>query len=75
LVLLADEVYQNVYIKKDNPFTSFKKVVKSMGPEYENFELISFHSISKGFAGEYVVYTSFFSLTIYNVDVELEEDI
>eukprot|EP01119_Soliformovum_irregulare_P010165 TRINITY_DN2487_c0_g1_i1.p1 TRINITY_DN2487_c0_g1~~TRINITY_DN2487_c0_g1_i1.p1 ORF type:complete len:509 (+),score=102.86 TRINITY_DN2487_c0_g1_i1:182-1708(+) len=53
LVLLADEVYQeNVYIKDTRPFTSFKKVLRSMGPHYNDFELISFHSVSKGFIGE-----------------------
>jgi alanine transaminase len=49
LVLLADEVYQsNVY--GETPFTSFKKVVRSMG--HEDFEMFSFHSVSKGFVGE-----------------------
>jgi len=53
LVLMADEVYQeNVYIKERKPFVSFKKVLKSMGEEYNDFELFSFHSISKGFVGE-----------------------
>lgn len=51
LVLAADEVYQtNVYGK--TPFTSFKKVVKDMGSDFKNFELASFHSVSKGFLGE-----------------------
>mmetsp|Transcript_7404 Transcript_7404/g.10258 ORF Transcript_7404/g.10258 Transcript_7404/m.10258 type:complete len:228 (+) Transcript_7404:3-686(+) len=50
---MADEVYQeNVYIKERKPFVSFKKVLKSMGEEYNDFELFSFHSISKGFVGE-----------------------
>ncbi|ORY45101.1 PLP-dependent transferase [Rhizoclosmatium globosum] len=53
LVLLADEVYQtNIYKPEELPFHSFKKVVKSMGPEYNDFELISFHSVSKGMIGE-----------------------
>ncbi|KAJ3071838.1 hypothetical protein HDU98_004729 [Podochytrium sp. JEL0797] len=53
LVLLADEVYQtNVYMPELLPFHSFKKVVQSMGPDYSNVELISFHSISKGTIGE-----------------------
>lgn len=53
LVLLADEVYQeNVYTKETKPFHSFKKVLRSMGSEYDNFELFSFHSVSKGFVGE-----------------------
>ncbi|KAF9579200.1 hypothetical protein BGW38_004635 [Lunasporangiospora selenospora] len=53
LILLADEVYQtNIYFPAKRPFHSFKKVLKSMGPAYEGFELISFHSISKGMIGE-----------------------
>jgi aspartate/methionine/tyrosine aminotransferase len=50
---MADEVYQeNVYIKEEIPFVSFKKVLKSMGSKYNDVELFSFHSISKGFVGE-----------------------
>ncbi|KAJ3002358.1 hypothetical protein HKX48_002372, partial [Thoreauomyces humboldtii] len=53
LVLLADEVYQtNSYMPKDFPFHSFKKVLRSMGPDFSDLELISFHSISKGMVGE-----------------------
>ncbi|KAF9361413.1 hypothetical protein BGX26_003546 [Mortierella sp. AD094] len=53
VILLADEVYQtNIYQPDQRPFHSFKKVLKSMGPSYEGFELISFHSISKGMIGE-----------------------
>ena len=51
--MLADEVYQaNVYMPDSLPFHSFKKVLKNMGPEYESFELFSFHSVSKGMIGE-----------------------
>eukprot|EP00126_Sphaerothecum_destruens_P008254 Sdes_comp20149_c0_seq2m13269 len=53
LVLLADEVYQtNIYQPEKYPFHSFKKILKSMGPDYAHLELISFHSVSKGFIGE-----------------------
>nr|CAG8476775.1 11402_t:CDS:10 [Entrophospora candida] len=53
IVILADEVYQaNIYQPAERPFRSFKKVLKSMGKDYENFELFSFHSISKGVIGE-----------------------
>jgi len=49
-VLLADEVYQtNAYTK---PWLSFKKVLRDMGPKYQDTELISFHSVSKGVIGE-----------------------
>ncbi len=51
LFLLADEVYQdNIY--GNQPFNSFKKVLKDMGPKGDDFELASFHSVSKGFMGE-----------------------
>ncbi|KAF9138112.1 hypothetical protein BGX30_009508 [Mortierella sp. GBA39] len=53
VILLADEVYQtNIYRPEDRPFHSFKKVLKSMGPKYDGFEMISYHSISKGMIGE-----------------------
>jgi len=57
LVLLADEVYQeNVYHKEVKPFVSFKCVLRELQQAipntYDNFELVSFHSISKGFVGE-----------------------
>ncbi|KAJ1488165.1 putative alanine aminotransferase 2 [Baffinella frigidus] len=51
LVLLADEVYQeNIYTEK--PFHSLKKVVRSLGADFDDFELVSFHSTSKGMIGE-----------------------
>ena len=52
VVLLADEVYQANIYTDSHPFHSFKKVLKSMGPEYDSVGLISFHSISKGMIGE-----------------------
>jgi len=51
VLLMADEVYQtNIYAS--TPFTSFKKVVHAMPKKYHNLELVSFHSVSKGFLGE-----------------------
>ncbi len=45
------QVYQeNIYC--DKPFHSLKKVVRDLGPEYDEFELVSFHSTSKGMIGE-----------------------
>lgn len=52
IVLLADEVYQENIYTAELPFHSFKKVLRSMGEDYDNVELISFHSISKGLIGE-----------------------
>jgi len=52
LLLLADEVYQANIWGAGMKFHSFKKVMKELGPEYENMELASFHSMSKGWHGE-----------------------
>jgi alanine transaminase len=54
LVLLADEVYQENIYDDSMKFNSFKKVACEMGGEFhpDNFEMFSFHSISKGFLGE-----------------------
>jgi len=54
IVLLADEVYQeNIYEARS--FHSFRKTARSMGFEDRpdsGLNLVSFHSISKGFVGE-----------------------
>ncbi len=34
------------------PFVSAKRVVRDLGPDYDGFELVSFHSTSKGLIGE-----------------------
>ncbi|KAJ0401463.1 hypothetical protein ATCC90586_009873 [Pythium insidiosum] len=52
IVLLADEVYQENVYAKGKSFVSFRKVLKDMGEAYNDVELISFHSVSKGFTGE-----------------------
>jgi len=50
VLLMADEVYQdNVY--GGNQFTSFRKVTYDLGLQ-DKIQLVSFHSISKGFLGE-----------------------
>lgn len=54
LVVMADEVYQtNVF---EGEFLSFKKglrdLQKASPGEYDNIELVSLHSISKGMVGE-----------------------
>jgi alanine transaminase len=52
LLLLADEVYQeNVYVDSFE-FTSFHKLIHSMGDPYQDLNLISYHSASKGYTGE-----------------------
>eukprot|EP00246_Nothoceros_aenigmaticus_P005444 TRINITY_DN1750_c0_g1_i2.p1 TRINITY_DN1750_c0_g1~~TRINITY_DN1750_c0_g1_i2.p1 ORF type:complete len:453 (+),score=66.56 TRINITY_DN1750_c0_g1_i2:145-1503(+) len=64
LVLLADEVYQvNIY-QDDHSFVSAKKVLGDMGLPYcMTVELISFHSVSKGFLGECGQRGGYFELT------------
>jgi alanine transaminase len=52
LLLLADEVYQENVYDKNCQFHSFKKVLRSMGKDYQDVELVSCHSISKGYLGE-----------------------
>ncbi|KKK19975.1 hypothetical protein ARAM_004917 [Aspergillus rambellii] len=54
LVVIADEVYQtNVFIGE---FTSFKKRLRELQHQvpvkYDNVELVSLHSVSKGMVGE-----------------------
>lgn len=53
LFLLADEVYQDNVYAEGSQFHSFKKVLMEMGPPYSTQqELVSFHSVSKGYMGE-----------------------
>jgi len=46
------QVYQENVYAADAKFHSFRKVVRSMGPAYDDFQLASFNSTSKGFLGE-----------------------
>eukprot|EP01137_Pigoraptor_chileana_P005876 Opistho-2@49552 len=73
LVILADEVYQTNVYDPSLSFQSFKKVLKSMGPTYEDVELFSFHSISKGFVGECGKRGGF--MEIVGVDQEVRDQI
>lgn len=58
LLLMADEVYQtNVYAS--TPFLSFKRVASEMKSK---LQLVSFHSVSKGFLGECGQRGGFFEL-------------
>ncbi len=54
LLLMADEVYQENVWNSKRPFISFKKVLRDLGDKAAGVEMISFHSVSKGFVGEYV---------------------
>jgi len=70
LVLLADEVYQeNVYVD-DREFNSFRKVALQMGADAKDLQLISFHSISKGFLGECGLRGGYFQL--HNIPDEVQ---
>ncbi|KAI9691177.1 MAG: hypothetical protein M1822_008797 [Bathelium mastoideum] len=72
LVLLADEVYQtNVFVGK---FHSFKKVLRDMQKahpgKYDNLELVSLHSISKGMVGECGHRGGYFELVGFDKQVQ-----
>jgi len=69
LILIADEVYQeNIYVE-DMKFTSFRKVLLDMGEEYNNVQLFSCHSVSKGFLGECGQRGGYFELLNINKEV------
>ena len=53
IVLMADEVYQENVYQDERPFVSMRKTVAGMGEPYKSgVELLSFHTVSKGTAGE-----------------------
>ena len=52
LLLLADEVYQENIWNNEKKFSSLRKVLLEMGPEYDDVQLVSFNSTSKGYFGE-----------------------
>jgi alanine transaminase len=52
VTVFADEVYQsNVYVPHKK-FHSMRQIKESLPPPYNDVELYSFHSISKGISGE-----------------------
>ena len=69
LVILADEVYQENVYKKNKKFISLKKVLTEMPEPYNDLELFSFHSTSKGFIGECGIRGGYMELTNINTDV------
>ncbi|XP_067651693.1 alanine aminotransferase 2-like [Haliotis asinina] len=52
LLLMADEVYQHNVYAENSEFHSFKKVLMEMGSPYNEMEMASFMSTSKGYMGE-----------------------
>ena len=71
LVVLADEVYQTNVFK--GSFVSFKKVLRDMQKEspgkYDNVELASLHSTSKGMVGECGHRGGYFELVGFDSEV------
>ncbi|KXJ96771.1 aminotransferase class I and II [Microdochium bolleyi] len=73
LVVMADEVYQtNVFVGK---FTSFRQVLLTLqkenpGGKYDDVELASLHSISKGMVGECGHRGGYFDLVGFSKEVE-----
>ncbi|KAF1349645.1 alanine aminotransferase 2 [Delphinella strobiligena] len=71
LVVLADEVYQtNIF---EGEFTSFKKCLRELQRDtpgkYDNVELASLHSISKGMVGECGHRGGYFELVGFDEEV------
>lgn len=76
LVVMADEVYQtNVFVGK---FHSFKSVLRSLQADksnngkYDNLELASLHSISKGMIGECGHRGGYFELVGFDEEVRAQ---
>ncbi|KXX83429.1 putative alanine aminotransferase, mitochondrial [Madurella mycetomatis] len=74
LVIIADEVYQtNVFIGE---FISFKRMLRQMAREkpgvYDNVELASLHSVSKGMVGECGHRGGYFELVNFDPQVQAE---
>ncbi|CAI0463533.1 unnamed protein product [Linum tenue] len=64
LVLLGDEVYQQNIYQDERPFISSKKVLMDMGPPYsKEVQLVSFHTVSKGYWGECGQRGGYFEMT------------
>ncbi|KAG6454716.1 hypothetical protein O3G_MSEX008826 [Manduca sexta] len=52
LFLFADEVYQDNVYAEGSKFFSFKKVLREIGSPFDDIELASFMTVSKGYMGE-----------------------
>ncbi|KAG6601528.1 glutamate--glyoxylate aminotransferase 2-like [Cucurbita moschata] len=64
LVLLGDEVYQQNVYQDERPFISSRKVLLDMGPPIsKELQLISFHTVSKGYWGECGQRGGYFEMT------------
>nr|AAZ43368.1 AlaT1 [Vitis labrusca] len=64
LVLLGDEVYQQNIYQDERPFISARKALMDMGPPIsKELQLVSFHTVSKGYWGECGQRGGYFEMT------------
>ncbi|XP_020578664.1 glutamate--glyoxylate aminotransferase 2-like [Phalaenopsis equestris] len=74
LVLLADEVYQQNIYQDERPFISARKILLDMGPPISNeVQLVSFHTVSKGYWGECGQRGGYFEMT--NLSLQTVDEI
>ncbi|KAG8192656.1 hypothetical protein JTE90_009686 [Oedothorax gibbosus] len=71
LFILADEVYQDNVYDSDIEFLSFKKILFEMGPPYDQIQLASVMSGSKGCVAECGARSGY--CEILNVDSEVKD--
>ncbi|UJR31234.1 hypothetical protein I4U23_018736 [Adineta vaga] len=72
LFIMADEVYQeNTYLPASQ-FYSFKKVLMELGSPYNQMEMASFHSASKGWHGECGSRGAYYELINIDKDVRMQ---
>lgn len=64
IVLFADEVYQQNVYQDERPFVSARKILLDMGPPIsKEVQLVSFHTVSKGYWGECGQRGGYFEMT------------
>ncbi|CAA2975358.1 glutamate--glyoxylate aminotransferase 2 [Olea europaea subsp. europaea] len=74
LVLLGDEVYQQNIYQDERPFISARKVLMDMGGNIsKELQLVSFHTVSKGYWGECGQRGGYFEMT--NIPPKTAEEI
>ncbi|CAL9727778.1 hypothetical protein MOUN0_B00210 [Monosporozyma unispora] len=77
IIVIADEVYQQNIFKKEIEFHSMKKVLRHLQKshpqgEYNNVQLVSLHSASKGTSGECGQRGAFMEVVGFNDEVKEE---
>uniref|UniRef100_A0A7N0T5H9 Aminotransferase class I/classII large domain-containing protein n=1 Tax=Kalanchoe fedtschenkoi TaxID=63787 RepID=A0A7N0T5H9_KALFE len=74
IVLLGDEVYQQNVYQDERPFISSRKVLLDMGPPIsKEVQLVSYHTVSKGYWGECGQRGGYFEMT--NIPPETVDEI